>query len=111
MVSPSYSRFFGASGCLTPHAFRSYLSGSVRLKLKFQMEEHLRHCRICSEAMEGFRSHHRHSYFQSDLDYLSGRLKHRYARNRTPGLSFLILFSAVILVIILVSIFYIIRQL
>jgi hypothetical protein len=103
---------FHPNGCLTATAIRSYLDGSMRVKGKTEVDKHLRHCRICSEALDGFRRHQRKDYLRSDLEFLSGKVRKRYASSlkHNRGLPVMIAFSIFISLIILMIIFYIIRQ-
>ena len=103
---------FNPNGCLTAKAIRGYLDGSLRITGKLEVEKHLRHCRICSEAIEGFKRYHAGDYLRSDLEFLSGKIRKRYSpsytRNRRPP--FMIAFSIIVSLFILLIILYIIRQ-
>jgi len=103
---------FHPNGCLTAIAIRSYLDGSLGVKGKIEVDKHLRHCRICSEAMDGFRRHQRKDFLRSDMEFLSGKVRKRYASALRPGrgLPVMIVFSVLISLIILLILFFIIRQ-
>jgi len=106
------SALFNPNGCLTVHAIRSYLEGSLRISSKLELEKHISHCRICSEALEGFNRHKAKEYLRSDLEFLSGRIRKRYASGRTHNrkLPVLTAFSILVSLIILLIIYYVIRQ-
>jgi hypothetical protein len=103
---------FHPNGCLTAFAIRSYLDGSMGVKGKIEVDKHLRHCRICSEAVDGFRRHQRKDFLRSDLEFLSGKVRKRYASALRPsrGLPVMIVFSVFMSLIILLILFFIIRQ-
>jgi hypothetical protein len=94
------------------HAIRSYLEGSLRISSKLELEKHIRHCRICSEALEGFNRQKVKEYLRSDLEFLSGKIRKRFASARTVNrkLPVLITFSIIVSLMILLIIFYLIRQ-
>ena len=112
MATQTTKGLFHPNGCLTAKAIRVYLDGTLRITGRLEVEKHLRHCRICSDAIDGFRRHHAGNYLRSDLEFLSGKIRKRYspsyARNRRPP--FMIAFSIVVSLFILLIILYIIRQ-
>jgi|WetSurMetagenome_2_1015567.scaffolds.fasta_scaffold20717_3 hypothetical protein len=103
---------FNPGGCLTAQTFRRYLDNDLVSSEKTKVEEHLRHCLICSEAMEGFkRQHHSSINLQKDISMLSGRIRRRYSSRRqvNQGLPVTILISVFVFLILIVIIYYIIR--
>jgi hypothetical protein len=104
---------FHPNGCLTSKAIRGYLDGSMGGNGKLEVEKHLRHCRICSEALDGYRRHQRKDFLRSDLEFLSGKVRKRYGSSFTGsrGLPVLTVFSIIVSLIILLIIYFIIRQL
>lgn len=106
------SGLFNPNGCLTAFAIRGFLDGSLRISGKLEVEKHLRHCRICSEAVEGYRGYQHGEILRSDMELLSGRIRKRYAvaRNSNRRLPVMIAFSIFVSLIILLIIFYIIRH-
>lgn len=104
---------FSPGGCPTSQAFKGYLKGSLSTSEKFKVEEHLRHCRICSEALEGYKRNRGNEFLQSDLDFLSGKIRKRYASRLTPKVRFPVITISVLLVFVMifVIIFYIIKYL
>jgi len=114
MVTHPHSRIFSPGGCLTPQAIRAYLDGKMTGASKIQVEEHIRRCRLCSKALEGFRSHHRMPYVQSDLNFLSKKVRKKYIPEGTQPLRklpLLILISLAISIVLLLAIIFIIRML
>ena len=114
MVTHQNSRIFGPGGCLTPQAIRAYLDGKMSAAARMQVEEHTRHCRICAKALEGFRSHYRMPYVQSDLNFLSKKIRKSYVSEDTQPLRripLLILISLAISIVLLLAVFFIIRML
>jgi hypothetical protein len=113
MISSTHKRLFEPGGCLTPEAIRSFIDGSLGMTDRLRVEEHLRKCNLCTEALQGYYRHSQKSFLHSDLEFLSKRIKRTYARNpEIPGrqMPVLILFSLTTLLLILLGIFYIIRQ-
>jgi hypothetical protein len=112
MATQIRNDLFNPNGCLTAHAIRSYLDGSLRITGKREVEKHLRHCQICAEAVEGFKGHQRPDILKSDIEFLSGRIRKRYTSTRriNQRLPIMIAFSIFVSLIILMIIFYIIRQ-
>ena len=113
METQIHSGLFSPGGCLTAQALRRYLGSTLRPVERLKVEEHLRHCLICSEALEGFKRHRSNDFLQSDLDFLSGKIRKRYSANNTAkrGLPVYIVFTLIVFLIILVVIFYLIRYL
>jgi len=112
MVTQIRNGLFNPNGCLTAYAIRGYLDGSLRITGKLEVEKHLRHCPICSEAVDGFKGHQHADILKSDIEFLSGRIRKRYASTRRSNqqLPVMIAFSVFISLIILLIIFYIMRQ-
>jgi hypothetical protein len=112
MTIPTYNGLFSPGGCLTAKAIRSYLEGTLGINGKMEVEKHLRHCRICSEAVDGFSRHQRKDFLRSDLEFLSGKIRKRYASTHKSvlGLPVMVVFSIFVSLIILLIIYYIIRQ-
>jgi hypothetical protein len=113
METQKYRGLFSPGGCLTSQTFRRYLENSLRPAEKARVEDHLRHCLICSDALEGYKRHHSAGYMQSDLDFLSGKIRRRYSsrkdtRGRIPVTIVISLF--VFLIFILIA-YYVIRYL
>ena len=79
---------------------------------KLEVEKHLRHCPICSEAVAGFKGHQHADILKSDIEYLSGRIRKRYASTRRGNqqLPVMIAFSVFVSLIILLIILYIMRE-
>jgi hypothetical protein len=113
MIPSTHNRLFGPGGCLTALAMRSYLDGSLRLSGRLQVDEHLKKCKLCSEALDGFRQRGHKSYLQGDLEYLSKRIRRTYSvKDYAPGRRFpvLIILTLGVFILLLISIFYILRQ-
>ncbi|HEX2393771.1 MAG TPA: hypothetical protein VHI78_00400 [Bacteroidales bacterium] len=110
-MEPLKSRsLFNPGGCLTAATFNRYLENTLRPAEKVRVEDHLRHCLICSEALEGYKRHQSKTFMKSDLEFLSVRIKKRYSsRQWNKGLPVSILISLFIFMIILFIIFFIIR--
>lgn len=105
-----HRNLFNPGGCLNAATFNRYLENSLRPAEKVRVDDHLRHCLICSEALEGYKRHQSRTLMKSDLDFLTGRIRKRYSpRQWSKGLPVSILLSVFIFVIILFIILYIIR--
>ena len=113
MITHYSSRNFSRGGCLTAQAIRHYLDGTLKLSDRLMVEEHVRHCRLCSEALKGFRKHHRKNLLLGDLEFLSKRVRQQYAAENPRGsysLPVILVIALVILLFILVGLFLILRQ-
>jgi hypothetical protein len=94
-------------------AIRNYLDGALPLSSRLLVEEHIKKCKLCAEAMEGFKKHGRRSYMQSDFEFMTRRIRRTYAREYNQSgrrLPALILFSLAVFLLILLAVFYIFRQ-
>lgn len=113
METRKYSGLFNPGGCLTAGCFNRYIEGSLRPAEKVRVDDHLRHCLICSEALEGYKRQRNTAVIKSDLEFLTGRIRKRFASKRKPaqGLPFSILISLFIFLIIILIIYFIIRSL
>ena len=113
METQIYRGLFSPGGCLTANTFRRYLDNRLRPAEKAKVEEHLRHCLICSDALEGYKRHRNSTFMQSDLEFLSGKIRKRYSSGslKKGNLPVTILISLFIFLIILIVIYYIIRYL
>jgi hypothetical protein len=113
MISSVHNRLFSPGGCLTPLAIRGYLDGTLRLSGRMQVEEHLKKCKLCSEALEGYKSRGSNNYLHSDVEYLSRKVRRAYnSRSYSPGrrMPVFIAFTLAIFLLILVLIFYVLHQ-
>lgn len=113
METQIHSGLFSPGGCLTAQTMRRYLDGSLRTSEKLKVENHLKHCMICSEALEGFKRHRSNDFMKSDLEFLAGKIRKRYSSNPSAkrGLPVTIVFSLIVFLLILLIIYYIIRNL
>jgi hypothetical protein len=111
MKTATHSMLFIPGGCLTAQAFRGHLSGSLSAAEQIRVKEHLRSCRICSEALEGYKRHRNHDYLQGDIEMLSTRIRKRYAsrHNNKPTFPIMIVVVLIIFFIIVLIAYYIIR--
>lgn len=111
MKTATHSALFIPGGCLTAQAFRGYLNGSLSAAEQIRVKEHLRSCRICSDALEGYKRHRNHEFLQGDLDMLSTRIRKRYAahHNRKNTFPVMIVVVLVVFFIIILIAYYIIR--
>jgi hypothetical protein len=110
MEKRNYSGLFNPGGCLTAVAFKKYLEGSLRPAEKVRVEDHLRHCLICSEALEGYKRQRNSHVMQNDLEFLTGRIRKRYTSKIKPfqGLPVSILISLFVFFLIILIIYFII---
>jgi hypothetical protein len=113
MISSVHNRLFSPGGCLTPLAIRSYLDGTLRLIGRMQVEEHLKKCNLCTEALEGYKSRGSNNYLHSDVEYLSRKVRRAYnTRSYSPGrrLPVFIPLTLAVFLLILVLIFFVLHQ-
>jgi hypothetical protein len=113
MISSVNNRLFSPGGCLTPLAIRGYLDGTLRLSGRMQVEEHLKKCKLCAEALEGYKSRGSKSYLSSDVEYLSRKVRRAYnSRSFSPArrMPVLIVFTLAVFLLILALIFYVLHQ-
>jgi len=113
MISSVHNRLFSPGGCLTPLAIRSYLDGTLRLSGRMQVEEHLKKCKLCSEALEGFKSRGSKSYLRSDVEYLSRKVRRTYntgTYSSGRGIPVWIVFTVAVFLLVLVLVFYVLQK-
>jgi uncharacterized membrane protein YvbJ len=113
MISSVHNRLFSPGGCLTPLAIRGYLDGTLRLSGRMQVEEHLKKCKLCEEALEGFKSRGSNNYLHSDVEYLSRKVRRTYnSRSYSSGrkMPVFIVITLAVFLLVLVLIFYILLQ-
>jgi predicted anti-sigma-YlaC factor YlaD len=114
MATHLSDRMFTPGGCLTFHAIHAYLEGSASLSVKARIEEHLRHCQMCSEALEGIKSQQGKSFVQRDLDYISKSFRNKYSRQHKGSYSrfpILIALAVTVALLLLVAVFYVLWKL
>jgi hypothetical protein len=112
MENYKHSGLFNPGGCITANTFTRYLNNSLRPAEKAIVEDHLRHCLICSEALEGYKRHRNSTFMQSDLEFLSGKIRKRYgSRQINRGLPVYIFISIFVFLILIFIIYFIIRLL
>jgi len=106
------SGLFNPNGCITFQALRGYLDGSLRMSARLEVEKHLKHCRICSEALNGYARHQKSEFLRSDIEFLSDKVRKRYSSGqmRSRLLPVMIAFSILISLIILLIVYYVIRH-
>jgi hypothetical protein len=78
-----------------------------------QVEEHLKKCKLCSEALEGYKSRGSKSYLHSDVEYLSRKVRRAYnSRSIDPGrkMPVFIAFTLAVFLLILAIILYSLHQ-
>jgi hypothetical protein len=112
MISSATNRLFSPGGCLTAMAMRNYLEGSLRLSGKLQVEEHLKKCRICSQAIEGLKLYGRKGFIQNDLEYLNKRIRQTYATGRISPIKktpVLVASTLAVLLLLILGVFLIFR--
>jgi len=114
MVRDTSERYFSPGGCLTFFAIRSFLDGSAGLAAKARIEEHVRNCKLCSDALEGFRSHSRTAGLDSEMNLLSRNVSHHFRAQRyriAPRFQFQIVIAVALSIVLLVIAFYIVWKL
>ncbi len=111
MKTATHSILFIPGGCLTAQAFRGYLNGSLSASEQVKVKEHLKTCRICSEALEGYKRHRNHDYLQGDVEMLSTRIRKRYASHLKKKVTFPVMIVVVLIIffIVILIAYYIIR--
>lgn len=113
MIYSVHNRLFSAGGCLTPLAIRGYLDGTLRLSSRMQVEEHLKNCKLCTEALEGYKGRGSNSYLHSDVEYLSRKVRRAYnTRSYSPGrrMPVFIVLTLAVFLLVLVLIFFVLHQ-
>ena len=112
MISSVHNRLFSPGGCLTTLAIRGYLDGTLRLSGRMQVEEHLKTCKLCAEALEGYKGRGTKSYLHSDVEYLSRKVRRAYnSRSYSPErrMPVLIAFTLAVFLLIIVLVFYVLH--
>jgi hypothetical protein len=113
MSATDSKRLFTPGGCLTATTIRNYLNGSLRLSAKLQVDEHVKKCPMCAEALEGYKSHARRPYLHSDMEMLTKKVRHTYSRPARPQegkLPLLIFFTVIAFLVLMLTVFYILKQ-
>jgi hypothetical protein len=113
MITKSSSSNFNSSGCLTARTIRHYLEGSLKLSDRLAVEEHVRRCRLCSEALRGFKKHQRKNVLHSDMEYLSQRIRQQYAggnQARTYRMPIIVVVTLIVILVLLIGLFLVLRQ-
>ncbi len=78
-----------------------------------QVEEHLKTCRLCAEALEGYKSRGSKSYLHSDVEYLSRKVRREYnSRSFSPGrrMPVFIAFTLAVFLLIVAIILFVLQQ-
>lgn len=102
MKTATHSALFIPGGCLTAQAFRGYLNGSLSTAEQIRVKEHLRSCRICSDALEGYKRHRNHEFLQGDLEMLSTRIRKRYATHHNRKNTFPVMIVVVLIIFFII---------
>ncbi|HJZ40843.1 MAG TPA: hypothetical protein VJ203_10790 [Bacteroidales bacterium] len=113
MITKSSISNFNSNGCLTARTIRHYLDGSLKLSDRLVVEEHVRRCRLCSEALRGFKKHQRKNVLRSDMEYLSERVRQQYAggnQGRAYRMPIIVVVTLVVILVLLVGLFLVLRQ-
>jgi TonB family protein len=105
---------FNQSGCLTVKAMQNFLNGALKPSGMVLVKNHLKNCRLCAEALEGYRSQYRKDLFDKDVKKLSGRIRQRFLLSPVHPLQrrlpLLISLSVAATIIILIGLFFIFVQ-
>jgi hypothetical protein len=106
-----HSSLFIPGGCLTSATMQRYIRGTLRPIEKSKVEDHLRHCLICSEALEGYKKHRTNNFILSDLETLTGRVHSRFASKKInrPVIPSAILISLLVFFMLLFMLYYILK--
>jgi len=104
-------RLFNRNGCLSRYALYAYTSNSLSRAEMEMIEEHLRKCELCSEAIKGYKKHHQSVLFKNDLHFLSRRIRDRYNKQYSEQKRSLLFLAYVVIsvVILLILVFLIYR--
>ena len=104
MLPKGLGILFNPNGCLSRYAIHSYTKGTLRSNEKARVEDHLKSCELCTEALRGYKSHKRTRWLHRDVDFLSRRIRRRYIQNGSrPTMKlyiFLVLTIAAILILL-----------
>ena len=104
MALKDFRILFNPNGCLSKYAVHTYRKGTLGPKEKILVEDHMKSCEMCTEALRGYKSHQRTRLLYRDLDFLSRRIRRRYLQDGArPGMrlyAFLALTIAAILILL-----------
>jgi anti-sigma factor RsiW len=103
MITHSSISSFNYNGCLTAQGIRHYLDGSLKMSDRLMVEEHVRHCRLCSEALKGFRKHQQKNLMR----------RQKYAGGNQGGtyrMPVIVAIALIVLFFLLVALFMILRE-
>ena len=100
------NKLFTRNGCLTSYAVRMYITERLPSDKKEKVEDHLRHCEMCTEAIKGFSNHKRFLNKRKDLTQLTRKIRRRYIHTKDPanrnGIIFIGLITAAVFIILII---------
>ena len=103
---------FNQNGCLTSKAIRAYIGGVLNLHDKMMVENHLKHCELCTEALKGYHEHLKSVHYKRDLNVLSRRVRQRFARDvyrQNRRIYVFLGFSIAAILVILILLYFLYR--
>jgi tetratricopeptide (TPR) repeat protein len=97
--------------CLTAEQLAAYHRNRVSGQERFEIENHLSECPLCSEALEGLASAGSKTNFKHDLSGLQASYKKRFHPEKLKQIYWKPIFAAAaILVLVFTSLFTLVRQ-
>lgn len=102
-------KLFNQNGCLTSIAMHSYVKGTAGKDEIQMIEDHLKTCQLCANAVKGFKSHLKTVPFKRDMFFLSRKVRRLYMRTsyRQPDRNlYVFLGLSVIAVMVLIALLY-----
>jgi protein TonB len=105
--------FFTLSGCLSPEGIKRYIEGKHTPEETRLLDDHIASCELCSDAVSGFKQYQNPETAMSEVMELNRQLQNRFhaVRNKkSRERTMVTLFSMAATVILLVGLFYLLRQ-
>jgi len=93
---------FNRNGCLSSYAICAYAKNTLGRNELALVNEHLKTCELCSEAVRGYKNYHHSVLFNKDLHFLSRRIRHRYNRETAPQKKTMAFLAYVVISVIII---------
>ncbi len=97
-------RLFNRNGCLSRYAIYAYTRNSLDRSELEMIQEHLRKCELCSEAIKGYKKYNKSVLFRNDLHFLSRRIRNRYNKEYSEQKRSLVFLAYVVILILILLI-------
>jgi hypothetical protein len=112
MVTVSKKVLFNRNGCLSRYGVHVCTVNKISPEEKAMVEEHLKRCALCSEAVRGYKGFRQPVFLKNDLHFLSEKIRKRYRREeKAQKRSFLFIAFVVVSIAVIAVIIYLLYRL